>query len=314
MTTKRAVAYIGMIVVVLFALKMYSDRTSPTPAEEFAQEQENHEIPTPDFPVNYSLGEFDDRFGISKEKFLEIAEQARKVWEDAAGKALFNLRGDGELKINLIFDWRQERLLEATKAKAKLDENGRSFDQLQADYNERSERLDRIRSSFDEAAQTFKIHLDEYNARVARWNESTNHNESEYRALQSAGKEIQEERNSLEQKRTDLNTLGQEFNKLGEKLTALAQLHNLEVGKFNGAYAQSRDFEKGVFDGKAINIYEFEKDDDLRLALVHEFGHAIGLGHADNPKAIMFRKLAVQGVSPIRLTDDDLKLLRSRVR
>jgi hypothetical protein len=245
---------------------------------------------------------------------LQITEEAKKVWEDAAGKPLFDLRQDGTFKVNLIFDWRQERLLEANKAKASIDGNGRSFDQLQADYNERARMLDRYRSSFEESAQTYKIHLDEYNARVARWNESKDHTDIGYSALQSARKEIEQEQNVLEKKRTDLNAWGEEFNKLGQKMIELAGKHNLDVENFNGTYAESREFEKGLFDGKAINIYEFEKEEDLRLALVHEFGHAIGLGHVDNPKAIMYRKLALQDFTTIRLTADDLNLLRTKVR
>jgi predicted Zn-dependent protease len=69
-----------------------------------------------------------------------------------------------------------------------------------------------------------------------------------------------------------------------------------------------------LYDGKAINIYEFDKEEDLKLALVHEFGHAIGLGHVDNPKAIMYRKLAVQDMNTIHLTSDDLNLLLAKVK
>ena len=314
MNFRRTVIYAGILVSLFLLIKIVSDRMGSGTIAEPERQAEAPEIATPDFPVDYSLGEFDERFGISKERFLQIAEEAKKIWEDAAGKRLFNLHPEGNLKINLIFDWRQERLIEAKKAKAKIDETGRSFDELQSDYTERSRQLDNSRRSFDDAAQTFKIHLDEYNARVARWNGSTDHTDAGYSALQAAGKEVEGEQHALEQKRTELNAQGEEFNKLGEKLTQLAQAHNVNVENFNGTYVQTRDFEKGLYDGKAINIYEFDKEDDLRLALVHEFGHAIGMGHVDNPKAIMYRKLAVQDISAIHLTSDDLNLLLSKVK
>ena len=314
MTTKKALAYLGMLISVLVLIRLYTDSVHHAPIDGSESGEVAHEIPTPEFPVDYALGEFDERFGISKEKFLEIAEQAKKVWEDAAGRRLFSLHGEGTLKINLIFDWRQERLLGAMKAKATLDGTGRSFDQLQSDYNERSRMLDHYRRSFEEAAQSYKVHLEGYNARVARWNESKDHTDSEYNALQSARREIESEQSDLEKKKADLNSRGEEFNRLGEKLTELAGKHNVDVENFNGTYAQSRDFEKGLFDGKSINIYEFGREDDLKLALVHEFGHAIGLGHAENPKAIMHPKLAVQDIGTIRLTSEDLNLLRSKIR
>ena len=314
MSTKKALAYVGVLVSILLLVKIYTDRVRHVPATGTESGEERTEIPVPEFPVHYSLGQFDERFGISRERFLQLAEQAKKVWEDAAGKTLFEQHQDGTLKINLVFDWRQEHLLDAMKAKATIDEKGRSFDQLQADYNEQARQLDYYRSRFDESAQTYKIHLDEYNARVARWNESKDHTDSEYNALQSARKEIEEEQHSLGKKRTDLNARGEEFNRLGEKMTELAGKHNLDVENFNGTFAESREFEKGLFDGKAINIYEYEKENDLKLALVHEFGHAMGLGHVDNPKAIMYRKLAVQDVGTIHLTSDDLNLLLAKVK
>jgi len=314
MSAKKAVAYIGILISILLVVKLLTDRTRQVPQAESGFAGQATEIPVPEFPVNYGLGQFDEQFGIARERFLQIAEEAKKVWEDAAGKRLFELRPEGNLKINLIFDWRQERLLEAMKAKASLDENGRSFDQLQSDYNEKGRVLDEYRRSYDESAQTYKIHLDEYNARVTRWNETRDHAAGEYDALQSARKEIEVEQKALEEKRAELNARGEELDKFGERLNELAGKHNLEVENFNGTFVESREFEKGLFDGKAINIYEFEKEDDLRLALVHEFGHAIGLGHVDNPKAIMYRKLAVQDVSTIRLTNDDLNLLRARLK
>ncbi|MCX6134379.1 MAG: matrixin family metalloprotease [Ignavibacteriales bacterium] len=314
MTTRKALAYLGMLISVLVLITLYTDRARHAPVDGSESGEVAQEIPTAEFPVDYALGEFDERFGITKEKFLEIAEQAKRVWEDAAGRRLFSLHGEGTLKINLIFDWRQERLLGAMKAKATLDGTGRSFDQLQSDYNERSRMLDQYRRSFEESAGSYRVHLDGYNARVARWNESKDHSDSEYNALQSARREIESEQSNLEKKRADLNSRGEEFNKLGEKLTELAGKHNVDVENFNGTYAQSRDFEKGLFDGKSINIYEFEKEDDLKLALVHEFGHAIGLGHVDNPKAIMYRKLAVQDMNPIHLASEDLTLLLAKVK
>jgi hypothetical protein len=314
MSTKKTLAYVGILISLLLLIKLFTDRNFRAPVADSGTRGEETELPTPEFPVSYALGEFDERFGISRERFLQITEEARKVWEDAAGKSLFELRPEGNLKVNLVFDWRQERLLEAKKAKASLDEHGRSFDQMRADYSERARELDNFRSSYEQSALTFKTHLDEYNAHVARWNESKDHSNAEYNALQSARKEVEEEQNSLEKKRIELNSRGEELNKLGAKMTELAARHNLQVENFNGTFVQSRDFEKGLYDGKGINIYEFEKEDDLRLALVHEFGHAIGLGHAANPKSIMYPKVAIQNTDTIRLTSEDISLLRSRVQ
>ena len=314
MSPKKILSYVLLAVSLFFLFKLYEEGTRRQVFSVTEAPPGQVEIASPDFPVDYSLGSIDSRFGISQERFLEIAEEAIKVWEDAAARDLFQLNQNGTMKISLVFDWRQERLLEAKGAKAKIDENGKSFDQLQAEYDERARSVDQFRRAYEETAQAYQYHLSEYNSRVARWNEGREHTDAEQRYLQNRKKELEDEQSALDKKVIELNSKGEELNKLGERMKALSQKFNLDVESFNGTYTRSRDFEKGVYDGKAINIYEFEKEDDLRLTLVHEFGHALGLGHLENPKAIMNRKLAVQDVTNIRLTSDDLNLLKAKIK
>jgi hypothetical protein len=314
MSLKKTISYVALLISVLLLLKILigGDRSSETsPAEAPVT---HVEVATRTLPMNYALGAFDSRFGITQERFLQIAAEAKKVWEDAAGRDLFVYGQDGSIKLNLVFDWRQERLLEAKEQKAKIDENGQSFDLLQSQYEEKGRSVDQMRRTFEEAADTYKNHLAEYNARVARWNEGSNHSDGEYQYLQTRKKELEDEQSAVEMRRTELNTKGEELNRTGESMNELSKKYNLDVANFNGTYVQSRDFEKGVFDGSAINIYEFEKEGDLKLTFVHEFGHALGFDHVENPKAIMNRKLAFQDVNDIHLTSDDLNLLLARIK
>jgi hypothetical protein len=314
MSPKKNLSYALVAVSLLLLAKLSCDSTRrhPQPGSQPPSEIVVRELPS--LPVEYSLGTFDSRFGITQERFLQIAEDAKKIWNDAAGKDLFRFSEDGPLKVNLIFDWRQEKLLAAKTAKAGIDENGRSFEQLKTEYEERERSVEPFKSSFEEFAHSLKVHMDEYNARVARWNQGGKNSESEYQYLQTRKKELEDEQASVDRRREELNSKGEELNKLAEGLNAFAKKINLDVELFNGKYVQTRDFEKGMFDGSAISIYEFEKEDDLRLTLIHEFGHALGIGHAEDPKAIMYRKLAVQDLGDIRLTKEDIDLLREKLK
>jgi hypothetical protein len=307
--TKIIISIIVSLCAFLVLRLVLSSPDKPASSRETGLTQENRPS-RPELPLRYAVGEIDPRFGITRERFAVLVEDARRVWEEAAGRELLLQSEEAEFKINLIFDWRQEKLIAAREARAVLDENGRSFDKVQDEYNYKLSILETSRSSLEGDARRFEERLQDYNSRVARWNEGSGRTEAEQRTLQALKSELEVERAELETRRNAYNRDSESVNKLADDLNALAAKLNLEVENFNGTFVRSRDFEKGVFDGSSINIYEFEKEEDLRVALIHEFGHALGLGHIENPKAIMNRKLALQDLENIRLSEEDIRQLR----
>jgi hypothetical protein len=314
MSRRKLLTYILLSICCGLAAKLYYDSTRQPelPLPQLSPEAE--ETTLQPFPKGYALGTFDERFGIGKERFLQIVEQAKKVWENAAGKELFQYKKDGFMRVNLVFDWRQESLLKAKEQRAKLDESGTSFDMLKADYETKAAAVEREQSAYEESAQAYKTHLDEYNTRVTHWNNGENRTEGEAQFLESRKKDLDKELALVEQKRVSLKTNIDDLNALGERISTLAKKYNLEVEMFNGTYVNQREFEKGIFDGRNIDIYEFDKEEDLKVALVHEFGHALGIEHVDNPRSIMYRKLAAQNINDIHLTSEDLTQLLSKLK
>jgi len=303
---------VGVCVFLLYHYLTNSRDAAFAPNPDQPVAQNTYRRPT--LPLTYAIGEVDPKFGITRERVMTLAEEARKIWEEGAGRQVLLYDEESSFKVNLIFDWRQEKLIAARQARAGLDEHGRSFDQLQDDYNRKSASLETARFALDESTKGYQARLSEYNTRVARWNEGGERTEAEQRTLQSKKTELETEQADLERRREQLNQQGEELNKLADTLNELAKKFNLEVENFNGTFIRSRDFEKGVFDGSSINIYEFEKEEDLKVTLIHEFGHALGLEHTENPASIMHRKLAAQDLVNIRLTAEDLAQLREKLK
>jgi len=267
-----------------------------------------------DLPLAYSVGAVDHRFGIEPHRVLASAERARQVWEQAAGRRLFRYDSAAALKVVLVYDWRQEKLLDAVKARETLDKSGRSFDELQSEHNQEVRLLGEARDALEAQAARLSERVARYNARVARWNESARRSEGERRALEAEKRELGDEQDELARRGAELNRRGAELNHLAGTINGVIRAHNLEVETFNGQMVRTRDFEKGAFDGKAITVYEFENEGDLTLLLAHEFGHALGLPHVDDPTAVMFPKLALQDLAEIRLAAADLRAIAQVIK
>ena len=71
-------------------------------------------------PIFYDIGEFDNRFGINKDKFLTTTKEAEAIWENKTGRNLFEYRPSSKFTINLVFDERQDSTIEAGQSKKKI--------------------------------------------------------------------------------------------------------------------------------------------------------------------------------------------------
>jgi predicted Zn-dependent protease len=58
-----------------------------------------------------------------------------------------------------------------------------------------------------------------------------------------------------------------------------------------------------------IDIFEFSSRSKLVRVLAHEFGHAIGIEHVVDPKAIMYR---LNEANSETLTQDDIAALKEK--
>jgi hypothetical protein len=264
------------------------------------------------YPLAYSIGAFDPRFGISREAFLATASEAEAVWEKAAGRQLFAQGRDASFKLNLVFDERQERTIEANKLKAAIDSRGRSYDALVWQHDRRVERLNANQERCDAAAKALQKRLDDHNATVTAWNERGGAPPGEYARLDRELAGLKEGEADLKRMQTDVNDDVAAVNDLVAQINDVASENNIQVTYYNGTFVESREFEQGVYDGIGITIYQFSGLPELRLALVHEFGHALGFDHVDDPAAIMHYKMGKQNAARPSLAPQDLEMLKKK--
>ncbi len=264
-------------------------------------------------PLAYSMGSFDSRFGLSQENFLKAVDEAVSMWEKAIDKDLFVKEDSGGIKLNLIYDQRQANTLRLQQLGSSISESEESYNELKATYNSLNAQYDRDKAALESKITTYQTRKKAYESEVASWNRKGGAPKSEYERLEAERVALNAMVNEINKAQDALNLLVQKINATAGSLNQLAHNLNINVSTYNTVgKSQGSEFEEGLYksdaSGKEIDIFQFENRTKLVRVLAHEFGHALGLEHVEDPKAIMY--MVNQGATAT-LTAADITALKT---
>ncbi len=292
-------------------------------------------------PITYKFAAFDLKFGISKEDFTKVAKEAEEIWEKPISADIFNFDENGEVKINLIYDERQQEterikgiLSEINSDEEKLKTVKNEYDSLsgllknkETDYNSRILKYQKLQKDFENELLFYNKKFSAYENKVNYRNSQESISRDEYENLEKERKGLERDKsrlekdkkeldnfyNLLESKRQEINRLVGEVNSLATIINRLAGKINAKADNYNNVQGSQEEFAAGIYqsdeNGREINVYQFYDKEDLVLVLAHELGHAISLDHGSDTASIMYSQL---GKQENRLSREDIELFKKK--
>jgi len=267
-------------------------------------------------PISYSISTLDSNFGVSKANILADIKKAEKIWESSIDKPLFEYEpdGSGELQINFIYDYRQKATNSMEKIGVALNNDRASYDALKIKYDSLLASYNAEKAEIASLNSSYSSDKAVYDKNVSYWNSRGGAPKDEYAKLEQERIGLNNKTAEINQHVGTVNSLVDTIKQVEEVLNNQVATLNIKVKNYNSVGdSTGREFNEGEYvrnaSGVKINIYQFKDENQLVRVLAHELGHAIGLEHIDNPKAIMY--YLNEGVNE-KLTADDLVALRTR--
>lgn len=311
-----------LIILGTFAFIFYVNREKYIPIYENIKTYIGYDKPCSK-PIIYFIDNFDPAFGQSKKEFEDNLNQATMMWNNIMGKELFKYSPDEakdmsnlskwKLSINLIYDKRQETTDKLKVIDSNIKNSKDSYENLKAQFDALKITYNNQKSNIQTLIANYESAKAEYQKNVSYWNNKGGVPKNQYTQLENERVSLNNQAQKINEANAALNTTVNELNSLVNNLNLLTKDINQKIGSFNTVSTNNgSEFQEGEYvsdqNGQRINIYQYSNKTKLIRVLSHEFGHAIGLDHIDNPKAIMN---AYNLDSSTNLSTDDISALRT---
>ena len=302
-TLLRIVIYAGLVFACYALVSAYVrvDKSVSTPLQALAERAVQLQLCQ--VPIGWRIGRLDPRFSISPEQAITAAQSAADSWNSALSMSLFRYDGEGGFAIDFAFDQRQQQLLQ----QALLTRN---IDRYDTTINERAESLQRQTERLQQQQQRFEQQNQQLADDIAAFEQkAASANVGQYQQLQQEQQQLQQRQQAMAQQADNLNAEQQLLSRQQQYLNETVQQRNALLPEIAEPVKMA---EVGLMtvqgNQRQMTIYAYKTLTDLQLTMAHEFGHALGLEHSDNPASVMYFALNSEQRGPHA---EDVQALRT---
>jgi len=262
-------------------------------------------------PILYRIGRIDAQFGLRDGEVRTVLARVEQLWDNALGRNLFEYSATAKLTINFVFDERQHATRVKERLLSRLQQTEASHADLAQSYATWRGLYQDKCYAYEAARMAYETRVQVYNAQVQQWNARGGPSVQAQQTLAVERTQLEASQRQLITDQSELGDIIATLQELEDRDKTLLETHTRQVQSYNALYGEHRRFHKGEYDGKEITIYQYQALDDLILVLAHEFGHALGLAHVDDPKAVMHELLSAQDLDTLTLTSADVRALHT---
>lgn len=257
-------------------------------------------------PIAYRLGVIDESFTITHDEALAAIASAESVWEEQVAQELFVYDDASAFVINFVFDDRQAMADAQEADKQRLDDIATQNNEFKVQIGALQATYEARQADFAAAKSAYEADLLTYNQRVQQANDRGGAAPALYAELEAQQRVLDALSAQLRSEAAGLNNLAQQLNNISAEGNRLIDTYNQEVRVYNDEYGEQHEFTQGDYQGGEINVYKFSSEEELVSVLAHEFGHALGIGHVEEPGSLMYYLLDEALKAQLQLSEGDI--------
>ncbi|SEO90742.1 matrixin family metalloprotease [Aquisalimonas asiatica] len=243
-------------------------------------------------PVTVHLDAVDDRFELDRAEVRAALRDAMAMWQDASEDTLFRKRDGEGVAVSLVYDERQAGAQARQRRRDDLVRVERQLREDRQQLEQRHEALTAESRDFESRQRRLNERVEAHEREVTAWNAGDMERTPEKRErLQDASQALSEAQDALNDERRELERRGEALNREQQVLVREMEAFNHQVDVHNREAHAATGFEMGQYERRGsqrwIRVFKADDQDELRLVLAHELGHALGIGHVPDADAVM---------------------------